>query len=473
MEILPGKAYCLNFRYRQPRSLHECLKEEKMLSKRLLPIILIAAVLILTVSSIPMAMGLATEGDYRSDESSPINTQAVAFYLNQEIRISDPTNPESERYVPAVAYNSLHNEYLVVWYNEWPGGGRDIYARRVSASGKLLSWFAVSAGSNVRALPDVVYNAAQDEYLIVWMYNANGDGKTYEIWGRTVAWNGAYQNPEFLIFTWANRSFWTPKVAWNSVRNEYIVVWDAFNTITSEPNDISFEILSANGTSRHVGFVTNTDFPHQADVAFNAAKDEYLVVWRRMQAPADGDIMAVRISGGPGTIVNPPGVITVSNTAQDQRRPAVATNQHNRYVVVWEHAFPGPCCDWDIKSRELDNNGNLLGSEGLVVGSTEDETSPAVAARYGSGWEYLVAFQQHRAGDEQVWAIHKSPSGTTGFEVATAAFWDHETPAVAMGRVSSLVTYSGDTGGDPNIHRHIYARRYIPNSVYLPLTLYR
>jgi len=444
-----------------------------MLSKRLLPLILITAVLILIVSSIPMAMGLAKQGDVQPDKSSPKDTQAATFYLDNEIRISEPTNPEAERHLPAVAYNSVHNEYLVVWHNVWPGGNRDIYARRVSASGKLLSWFAVSTGPNARLQPDVIYNAAEDEYLIVWMYDVNGDGSVYDIWGRIVAWNGAYQKPEFQIITWPNRSFWTPRAAWNSIRNEYMVVWDAVDASTTIPTDVAHAILSPIGVKLYGAVITTADLPHQTDITYNAAKDEYLVVWRRMQAPADGDIMAARLGGFSGQKITPPGVITVSNTAQDQRSPEVATNQHNRYVVVWEHAFPGPCCDWDIKSRELDNNGNLLGSESLIAASTEDETSPAVAARYGSGWEYLVAFQQHRSGDEQVWAIHKSPSGTTGFEVATAAFWDHETPAVAMGRVSSLVTYSGDTGGDPNIHRHIYARRYIPNSVYLPLTLYR
>ena len=444
-----------------------------MLSKRLFPIILIAAVLILTVSSIPMAMGLASQGDVQLDKSSPKDTQAASFYLNNEIRISEPTNPEAERHLPAVAYNSVHNEYLVVWHNVWPGGHRDIYARRVSASGKLLSSFTISAGSNDRAQPDVVYNATTDEYLIVWMYNPSGDGKTYDIWGRTIAWNGAYQNPEFQIITWPNRSFWTPKVSWNSLRNEYLVVWNAVDATTFVPTDIALAFFSSTGVKLYGTIISTADQPHQVDQVFNAAKDEFLVVWRRMQAPADGDIMAARVSGGLGTIVNPPGVITVSNTAQDQRRPAVATNHNNRYIVVWEHTFPGPCCDWDIHTRELDNNGNLIGSESLIAGSLEDELSPAVAARYGTGWEYLVAFQQDQPSGKVVWAIHKKPNSSTGFVIAEAAFWDHETPAVAMGPVSSLITYTGDTGGDPNIHKHIYARRYISNSVYLPLTLYR
>ena len=35
----------------------------------------------------------------------------------------------------------------------------------------------------------------------------------YEIWGRIIPWNGPGSNAEFRIIQWANRSFWTPRVA--------------------------------------------------------------------------------------------------------------------------------------------------------------------------------------------------------------------------------------------------------------------
>ncbi len=50
-------------------------------------------------------------------------------------------------------------------------------------------------------------------------------------------------------------------------------------------------------------------------------------------------------------MVTPPGEFTVNAATEDQRMPAVATNQQHRYIVVWEHAYPGPCCDWDIRGQ--------------------------------------------------------------------------------------------------------------------------
>ena len=422
-------------------------------------------------TAIQSAATTAPKASAPSGERSPNGSLAVTSHLDGEIQISLPTTPECDRYEPTVAYNWGHDEYLVAWHNTWPGGHRDIYARRVSASGQLLSWFSVSAGANDRAQPAVAYNATTDEYLVVWMYNANGDGSTYEIWGRTIAWNGAYQNPEFQIITWPNRTFWTPRVAWNSFRNEYLVVWSALDATTFLPTDVAHAILSDSGTKLYGAIITTAEQPHQPDVTYNIAADEYLVVWRRMWAPADGDIKAARLGGFSGQVVNPPGVFTVNSVTEDQLLPAVATNQQHRYMVVWQHAFPGPCCDWDIRGQELDVNGGLVGSVFTIAATTDDETSPAIVARPGPVRDYLAVWQRSTSTGEQIWAYHRRDDHIEVLQVADGAFWDHENPAAAWGRTGSLIVYEGDSQGDPTVYRHIYGRRWVPNAVFLPLVV--
>ena len=63
--------------------------------------------------------------------------------VGPEIPISELNN---EQYQPHVAYNSLRDQYLVVWHNFW-GGNRDIYGRRLDGQGNLLSSFTISTGS--------------------------------------------------------------------------------------------------------------------------------------------------------------------------------------------------------------------------------------------------------------------------------------------------------------------------------------
>jgi hypothetical protein len=422
-------------------------------------------------TAIQSAVTLAPKSNAPSGGHSPDGSLVATSHLGGEIQLSSPTTPECDRYKPRVAYNWVHDEYLVVWHNTWSDGHRDVYARRVSASGQLLSWFSVSAGNNDRAQPAAAYNATTDEYLVVWMYNANGDGSTYEIWGRTVAWNGAYQGSEFQIITWANRTFWTPRVAWNSFRNEYLVVWSAFDATTSLPTDVAHALLAADGSKLYGTIISSAEEPHQADVTYNVAADEYLVVWRRMWAPADGDIRAARIDAETGTVVDPPGVFTVSAVTEDQLLPAVATNQQHRYMVVWQHAYPGPCCDWDIRGQELDVNGNLVGSVFPIGSTTDDETSPAIVARPGPVRDYLAVWQRSTSTGEQIWAYHRRDDNIEVFEVAAAAFWDHKNPAVAWGQVASLIVYEGDSQSDPTVYRHIYGRMWWSETVYLPLIL--
>ncbi|MBN1977442.1 MAG: hypothetical protein JW918_08570, partial [Anaerolineae bacterium] len=91
---------------------------------------------------------------------------------------------------PAVAYNSRHDEYLVVWAND-RGATRDIYAQRVTGDGTLKSWFCVVNNANQwNFLPAVAYSPVQDEYLIVYTYQAATTD--YDIWARRVKWDGSW-----------------------------------------------------------------------------------------------------------------------------------------------------------------------------------------------------------------------------------------------------------------------------------------
>ena len=75
---------------------------------------------------------------------------------------------------------------LVVWVNEWQSAApADIYGQRVSKLGAFLGWFPITTGPKNQVLPALAYNAVNDEYLVVWMKDV-GTGD-YEIWGRRLS----------------------------------------------------------------------------------------------------------------------------------------------------------------------------------------------------------------------------------------------------------------------------------------------
>lgn len=399
------------------------------------------------------------------------NPVPQSYRLGDEVRLSP--DGSGERYQPAVAFNYLHGEYLVVWHNTWPGGGRDIYARRVSDTGQVLTWFCVTTGLTNRSNPAVAYNALNDEYLVVWMQEASPN--VYEIWGRIIPWNSPGANADFLIISWANRSFWTPRVAWNTIHNEYMVAWNAFDTTASFPpglpSDIAGYRVSASGVVQNPGspsIFTTYATPHQVDMVYNVAMDEYFLVFVvvHTQVTTANDIYGLRVSWN-GVPANPPGLILISDSAKDENAPAVATNEQDRYMVVWELAYSST--DHDIFAREYNADGSPFGSYFTLASWTEDTTAPDIAAN-GQGKEWLAVWQQDLGGGGAFaikglrWGSYPS-TYTYFFDVANFAFWENQNPAVAADIPGYLIVYEGDSS---MTNRHIYGRMWWPETLYLP-----
>lgn len=415
------------------------------------------------------------------DNRGTYNSAAMAlavpeqpYRLGSEMKISPPADPDGDRYLPAIAYNAVHDEYLVVWHNRWAAGNRDIYARRISATGVLQPWFPVSTGSGDRVQPAVAFNAADQQYLVVWMYDVSGNGTQYEIWGRLIPWNGQNPGPAFRIFTWTNRSFYTPRVAWNSLRNQFLVVWNALDTTTGLFHDVA-GIRIANGAVLPGGatLIATQNTPHQADVAYNLAADEYLAVWRAQYSGGDWDIRGIRLNGA--TLAPIGGYLYVGGSHQDEQSPSIASNQQGSYLAAWRQTKPGPCCDWDILAQELNNTGEKVGNPLVLANSEEDEANPRAAARPGKEKNFMVVWQHPSAagvsvfgsqwGDENAGGVHQAP-------IADYAFWNAEKPVAAAGRAGYYVAYEGISAGDPNAHRAIYGICWEAiSSLYLPLML--
>ncbi|MFL7792398.1 MAG: hypothetical protein AB8I69_09680, partial [Anaerolineae bacterium] len=119
-----------------------------MFTKRLFTIVLIGGVLMLAaengttfaLSKIekPDPPGKAGATQLTNAQAAPAAMQAPPLTDFIDIKVDDVNN-----YNPAVAYNSRHDEYLVVWEND-RGATRDIYAQRVAGDGTLKTWFTIA-----------------------------------------------------------------------------------------------------------------------------------------------------------------------------------------------------------------------------------------------------------------------------------------------------------------------------------------
>ena len=138
--------------------------------------------------------------------------------------LNDASVPEQSA---AVAYSPARDEYLVVWYTDQTGN-YNIRARRVAGDGTPVGpAFDVSAGSGAeRRYPDVAYNLQRNEYLVVWEHYESSSG--YAVHGQVVSATGVVRETSDLVFA-TNPStaigYLQPAVAYASASDKYLLVY--------------------------------------------------------------------------------------------------------------------------------------------------------------------------------------------------------------------------------------------------------
>ena len=237
--------------------------------RKALSVLLASLIVILAVG---MGAGVSTAAP-----SAPDTPDAPDAELGHLLVIS---TRDSSEYAPAIAYNWKHNEYLVVWQNNWDGGYSDVYAQRVNGNGKLLNWFDVGTGTHSEVNPAVAYDPVYDRYLVVWSYDYWDNGSDWDINGRLIPWNGPSASfADFPICNWTSQQR-TPAVAYGRVQQEFMVAWT--NASTGQPTTIGARRVATNGSYPIGSVITvtvgtdNRDYP---DVAYNFNRNEYLFTW--------------------------------------------------------------------------------------------------------------------------------------------------------------------------------------------------
>ncbi len=151
--------------------------------------------------------------------------------------------------------------------------------------------FAGTNGDTARSANNsrVAYNATDDEYLVVWVADDVNDNE-FEIWGQRIDGDTRQLigNQFAIMDADTDRDAFNPDVAWSSVTNEYLVVWQGDQVAAI---DNKFEIfgrfVSNTGTLLDSQLRVSTmgsdgDTGSRAadpGVSYSATSNEFLVVW--------------------------------------------------------------------------------------------------------------------------------------------------------------------------------------------------
>jgi hypothetical protein len=229
----------------------------------------------------------------------------------------------------------------------------------------------------------VAFDTLRDRYLVVWLYDYNGNGSDWDLRGRLVPWDGPTGAlTEFTIWS-TNDSQWNPKVAYSTGDDEYLVTWS--NTSAS-PASVSFRIVAPDATPGYAATLAGDGVHNYVnpDVTYNELRNEFLVGYEIDTV----DVAARRVYAG-GLFT---GEVMVANWPDAETGVAVAACPgQDQWLVDWQNAGP------NVYARFLFGDGTVDGAPLVVPTYAPPNDEPAVACLPG-GARYLVTWEGIFAG---------------------------------------------------------------------------
>jgi len=401
------------------------------------------------------------------------------------------SNQDFDEYLPQVAHNSVRNEYFVVWHDVSPFQARSVMGKRVDNMGNTIAEYIIAFEDmppRDNGQPTVAYDPVNNSYFVSWVRDVFGDGSDWDVEGRIVPWDGpSVSFPAFNVCSFASNQ-WNPRAAYAGTPGEFLVTW--WNEGSGGVNSyISAQRVSTSGALLGSNFLVTSGGEERVapDVAYNQARNEYLIVYQLMDG-GFGSIYGVRLTAGgvilgggdfgiavwpdpetqprvaalrtadewavtwqsdvPGAMkdiyarrlwVNVGGAmefaapVHVMGTPVDERNPGIAAHPENtEYLIAWEHQYSSSSGPLGVLARTL-NNWNFLGEvitvRAVYAGIDIDSSRPEIAAAPD---DWFVVWEQERNDTPSYQDIHGrvviGPFFADGFETGDVSAWDSHVP---------------------------------------------
>ncbi|MBS1253631.1 MAG: hypothetical protein MAG451_02684 [Anaerolineales bacterium] len=307
---------------------------------------------------------------------------------------------------PAVAHNSQVGEYLVVWQDQrnFDTTRLDVFAQRLAANGTFIGdAFPVVQQPMNQSFPHVAYNPIRNEFLVVWSDQRDVRTAGSDVYARRVGADGALVGAEIPIAT-AFRPQLYPRVAYNPDADEYLIVWQDSRQSFVTSSDIYGQRIDGDGSLLDANFVIsdNAAAQNQPDVAYSSATQHYLVAWDD-ERNSDGtgvDIYAQLVAG---TGILNGGDFALSTVPLNQGNVNIGYNTHqDEFLVAWEDFRDLSVTNIDIYGQAVNANGALRGDNIPLSTGNNAEREPH------------VAFDSSLNGYLLVWRDDRNEAGTGG-----------------------------------------------------------
>jgi hypothetical protein len=239
--------------------------------------------------------------------------------------------------------------------------------------------------------------------------------------GRAGAAERDTQGPDFLISGPAGVSFEDrPAVAYNTKKQEFLVVWRDLRDFSSSGENIYGRLVSAAGVPLGADFRISDGAGKNGEdrpaVAYNPDADEYLVVWSDSRNDAflrGTDIFGRRVSAA-GVPLRHDFLISGPKALRNDKDPAVAYSPVSlEYLVVWTDYRNFTLRNTDTYGRRVSAAGKGLGPDFRISGPAAKGAESFTAIAYNpDAAEYLVVWGDERRDTDRIYGRRVALDGS-------------------------------------------------------------
>jgi hypothetical protein len=357
---------------------------------------------------------------------------------------------------PKVAYDSTHDEYLVVWID-----AGDVKARRYDAAGAPLGAIVtVNASPGTAADPVVAYNPNPDKYVIAWADSANGHS---DVVTNNLDSTGTLGTETYVTHTvghTANET--TPAIAAAINADRFLVCWTDDRNLATGGLDIYANRIDAAGAP--AGEITVASSAVVIDqtspvAAYAVTSDRFLVVFED-DASGNQDLRYQRIAATTGAAQDGSAGGVLSGAAGDQTQAAIGYNgADNLFLTAWCDTRGGGSGDVFYNVINPATAAFAVTDTGLAT-EADAQSDPAVAFN-ASHKDWLIAFADDRGGTLDLYTRRLQRDALTphGEKTLTAGADHQRRVAIAYGATGDqcLAAWEDDRLGAGQTD--IYAQR--------------
>jgi hypothetical protein len=301
----------------------------------------------------------------------------------------------------AVAFGA--GVYLVVWQDWQRKRDRyEIFGARLDSAGKRLAPGDFRIGSEQASEdPDVAFGAGG--FLTVWSSRSPSN-----VYARLVRSGGQVVGAVPTTLSDPSQEGHRPRAAFDGAN--YLVIWDTGVGIFGARVSRTGTVLD----KPELAISTYLSQAYAPAIAFDGTN--YLVVWSEGRGDYP-DIYGARVT--PAGHVLDPGGFRIASAPQTQTSPDVAFGAGG-YLVIWEDWRPDCCSVWGAR---VTKSGVVRDTNPIQVSGHSGGTEAAPAVAFDRK-NFVVAWGQRSAEDDDIWGARVSPAGAlldrNGILVSTA-----------------------------------------------------